>query len=512
MAYNPNTGYFYGAAASTSLFEMDLANKTLVSTITAATACRAIAYDDDDNTFWGNNWDSPLTEFNPDGSATGRTMTVTSIYGAAYDYWSNPGTPTMWAFTSDGGTPVNTLVEYNMDGSLTGRTIDITTVPGYDAGIGCGLASYEDGNGAYLLANIQQDPNLIVKFYLASTVETYTVTFTVDDGTNPIEGATVNVDGDEMTTNASGVAVYMLADGNYNYTVNFGYCDTYSGTFTVAGGAVSVDVSMTCPQTYSVTVTVTDGTDPIIGANVVVTSLSVSEYTNINGIATFEAPVGTGYQLDITAAGYETYSTTFDIVDADVNINVVMDLMTYSVTFNVDMSQPITNGEFVVGTDIVYVTGSFAAWATPGDAGSLELTDADVNQIYSVTTTLGADSYEYKYFKNAGWGGGEWPGDPNRTFDVVDADVVLDDVWGPNAINELNANVTVSPNPTSGMIKISADQNFSVEVLDMTGRIIKSVNMNNNVANIDLSSEQSGMYIIRLTNEQGTATTKIIKN
>ncbi|MDD4149780.1 MAG: T9SS type A sorting domain-containing protein [Bacteroidales bacterium] len=72
-------------------------------------------------------------------------------------------------------------------------------------------------------------------------------------------------------------------------------------------------------------------------------------------------------------------------------------------------------------------------------------------------------------------------------------------------------NIEIYPNPTNGIINISADQNYIVEVLDLTGRIIESVNMNNNDISIDLTSKNSGMYIIRLTNGNGTKTVKVIK-
>ncbi|MDD4384034.1 MAG: X2-like carbohydrate binding domain-containing protein [Bacteroidales bacterium] len=71
----------------------------------------------------------------------------------------------------------------------------------------------------------------------------YTVTFTVTEGTNPIEGATVSFDGADYTTNASGIAA--IADveaGTYNYTVSMtGYTDA-TGTVTVTDANVNVDL------------------------------------------------------------------------------------------------------------------------------------------------------------------------------------------------------------------------------------------------------------------------------
>ena len=53
MAFNGT--YFYGSAANTTVYELDLDNETLISQFTAPTACRAIAYNEDDDLFYGNN-------------------------------------------------------------------------------------------------------------------------------------------------------------------------------------------------------------------------------------------------------------------------------------------------------------------------------------------------------------------------------------------------------------------------------------------------------------------------
>lgn len=167
MAYDGQ--YFYGSAGTTSLFQMDLANATLISTITAPVAVRAIAYDDDNNTLWANNWDTDLTEFSLSGIATGNSFASPSIYGAAYDNWSDPLNPTMWLFIGTGADTQTALVEYRLDGTATGRSIDVSAFPGFTAGAGSGsggLASYEEDGIAYLLVNVQQDPNMIYKVFL----------------------------------------------------------------------------------------------------------------------------------------------------------------------------------------------------------------------------------------------------------------------------------------------------------------------------------------------------------
>jgi len=81
-----------------------------------------------------------------------------------------------------------------------------------------------------------------------------------------------------------------------------------------------------------------------------------------------------------------------------------------------------------------------------------------------------------------------------------------------SAINELKANVSISPNPTNGIINVSSDKNYTVDVIDITGRIISSTEMMNNRVSIDISENPVGMYFVRLNSEEGTAVYKVIKD
>lgn len=72
----------------------------------------------------------------------------------------------------------------------------------------------------------------------------YTVTFNVTHNSTAMEGVTINVNSQTLTTNASGVATIDLVDGDYNFTATKSGYNDYSGSFTVAGAAKTVDVVM----------------------------------------------------------------------------------------------------------------------------------------------------------------------------------------------------------------------------------------------------------------------------
>lgn len=70
------------------------------------------------------------------------------------------------------------------------------------------------------------------------------VVFTVTDGTDPIVGAKVTVNGEELTTDASGVASIKLATGDYDYTVTANTYTTIADEVSVAGTTTAEAVTM----------------------------------------------------------------------------------------------------------------------------------------------------------------------------------------------------------------------------------------------------------------------------
>lgn len=102
---------------------------------------------------------------------------------------------------------------------------------------------------------------------------------------------------------------------------------------------------------------------------------------------------------------------------------------TFEVIFNVDMAGVAEY--FNPDLDVVYITGDLLEWAEPGTEPELQtMTRIDDSFIFTRTLQLEAGEYEYKYFLNEGWSGGEWAGDPNRVIAVME-DMTINDVWGP---------------------------------------------------------------------------------
>jgi hypothetical protein len=76
--------------------------------------------------------------------------------------------------------------------------------------------------------------------------------------------------------------------------------------------------------------------------------------------------------------------------------------------------------------------------------------------------------------------------------------------------------VSVYPNPVQNNLKINLNGNTcsTLEILDLTGRVQKTVQINNgqSVIDIDFSAYNKGVYLLKLSNEKESITRKVIKN
>ena len=127
-------------------------------------------------------------------------------------------------------------------------TFDITLTGGHDA------------NYTYTLVNGQ----LIV-----NPADVHTLTFSVMHGGQPVQGAAISIDGQNLTTDANGRANLRLLSADYDYTVSANGLEPYTGSVTLSGNT-SLAVNLTAPlPIYPITYS-TDGHGTIVDYNGVV--------------------------------------------------------------------------------------------------------------------------------------------------------------------------------------------------------------------------------------------------
>ena len=76
-------------------------------------------------------------------------------------------------------------------------------------------------------------------------------------------------------------------------------------------------------------------------------------------------------------------------------------------------------------------------------------------------------------------------------------------VDGYDWIGESNEAVSVYPNPTSGNVNILASGINHVTVMNALGQVVYESNANGNIATLDMSQYQTGVYMVHVTTENG---------
>ena len=199
------------------------------------------------------------------------------------------------------------------------------------------------------------------------------------------------------------------------------------------------------------------------------------------------------------------------------------------VTFNVDMSEQTVSGA-------VYISGeSIDGWA----GASVELTDADGDNVYSVTLALPQGDHEYKYMI------GSWDiseqldetedaactittgGFTNRFLSITSEDAIdlatvcyescdacsgiIDNV---DETNPLAFNVF--PSVTDGILTVAfpaaLEAGANLVVRDLSGRTVRTENLGTGTLRtvVDLGQQADGFYVIRVENGQFAATETVI--
>ncbi len=205
-------------------------------------------------------------------------------------------------------------------------------------------------------------------------------------------------------------------------------------------------------------------TTAICGGNVIddghsnVTARGVCWSTSSNpSIADFKTVNGTGtgaFTSNLTGltagATYHVRAYATNDMGTSYGDDVVF-TTPFLVTFNVDMSTALG---FIPGADLVYIAGNFpgASWNAPGSNPALQLNRVGSTLTYTLVMNLPAGTYQYKYFKNAGWDGGEYTGGDNRSVTISTASTI-NDIWG-GSINWANLQW-----PGSGTIDLGSAYN-----------------------------------------------------
>ena len=217
------------------------------------------------------------------------------------------------------------------------------------------------------------------------------------------------------------------------------------------------------------------------------------------------------------------------------------------VTFSVDMTDtaPDANGIFMSG-DWMSEAGLGDDWQEPGSNSGAELTDPDGDNVFTLTVSIPAGSYAYKFSNGNGWpnaeaGGGSDNyqadlsgcggtdngfGGYNRNVTVPAGNsfavttYLFNSCTESTILNTINlssvASVMLQPNPASSQVEITLtgaiNSDHTLRIYSFSGQLIEQINLGrNNRMTVDVSDYPAGMYMLNFQNDRGeTGSKKLI--
>ena len=192
------------------------------------------------------------------------------------------------------------------------------------------------------------------------------------------------------------------------------------------------------------------------------------------------------------ASNLWAYSRAITLAAGD-QVNVNFKTRLYSTAEASPMSLDLTVGDEQSAAAQINVIGTATA----------DSADAYQDQAFSWTAPE-AGIYYFGFHNNSAVGTAQ----TFMFFDDLDITSVLSNS------DFLSSNLTVYPNPANNVLNISNSVNATinnVDVTDLNGRVIKSVKVNATEGQISVSDLAAGMYMVKITTDQGTGVKKIVK-
>ena len=468
------------------------------------------------------------------------TFNLTDSYG---DGWNggyltvqqNGITVTTVGMTSGSSATVNVTLCDNASTSLLWNTGSYDSEPGFTLVAPDGTELYTvsgmSGYSPYMFTTdcggsgpVITDPTVTTGAATNIAQTTATLNGTIN---NP-DNVTITAKGFEWKATAGGTYTPVTVTGNNltydltNLTANTGYTYkafiTFNGT-TVYGDEVTFTTleqgQLTEPSaTTNPATNVTQTTATLNGAitnpdNVTITAqgfewkaASASSYTVLNATGstmsstlnnltantnyTYRAFVttanGTHYGSDVT---FTTLEDTPEPCDVPTNLHTT----------------DIQNESIAIAWDANANVNSWNVQYRPAENGQWTQVTVNTNS-YTITNLTGKTNYEIQVQANCGDGNlSDWSA--SVTAQTTDVGIV----------NYLENSITLFPNPANDVVNVQSSmfQVQSIEVIDVYGKVINTVKVVDNPTRINVSGLANGMYFVRVTTDEGTATKTFIK-
>jgi hypothetical protein len=479
--------YFYGAAANTTVFQMDFTNSVLVGQFAAPTDIRAIAYNEDDDAFYGNNWDTDITKFNSTGANLGSFPVGpigASYYGFAYDNYSS-GAPFLWGYAQTGNT-LNELVQIQLpSGVETGVSFDVGTVAAVGTGIAGGLAITDAIiNGFYTLLGTAQN----VDIWGLELCESGPVWLTIAPNSGSLPGG----QNQDMTLHFNAMDLipgYYYAEIHFSTNPNVG-SPVVDVTLHVEGliPATNLDLDFDCTDVI-LSWEITGGTPDsynVYRDGVLVGNSTVMTFTD----PMVDPDVEYGYYIKAVYLGVESQPTATE----NITVPVPADLEASGLEAVVNVPEE---------NDVTLTWDAPEACLAP-DGYNVYRDGDQINATLVTVLTYVDESLVpglFEYYVTAVYYFGE-----SDESDPIYALITGIENYDDNAFQ-------IFPNPASSQVYVKSPLEITnLKVLSNSGQLVMDKEVNAMYYRIDVSKFESGIYYIKIETADGEILKKITVN
>ncbi len=478
-----NGTYFYGGTGSLTIYEMDFYTQTIVSTFTAPENVRAIAYNHDENIFYGYSWGGNIIAFDPSGAMLGSAPVGPSeaVYsGFAYDNVTEAG-PYLWGYGLT-GSELNVLVQLQLPSlQETGFTVNLDSLLGVPLNnVSGGLFTHpEILPDTWTLGGVVTD-EWIWGLELAETFTWISI--------EPTSGTLGPGESEEME-------VYLDATDYIPWTYQ---ADIQFSTIPNVGSPV-VDVTMVIPgppmPPYDLEATINCVTVDLIWelSNLYYPPVTFNVYRNEEMIAN----VPDKFYSD---------SLVIPEVQYEYAVSAVYTIGETMPSFPINITVPLPDELEPLNLDFTYINGGIIcfSWETNAclqpETYSLyrnsELIAILFEPEYCDTlTTPGL----YEYYVTATYYFGDFG--PSNTFYFIFTET-----------SEIaQSDIKLFPNPTKDNLFIKSPKMIErIEIFNNTGRVITNKKVNSKSYQLDVLHFNPGIYFIKIETEYDMILRKIV--
>ncbi|PLX16445.1 MAG: hypothetical protein C0599_15300, partial [Salinivirgaceae bacterium] len=530
--------YTFTASAADPTGDIDMTNNTMTHDITIFNGCaHSVVLTDS----WGDGWNGASASVTVDGTLILENVTVQAT-ADTFEFFAENGSDILFEFDGAGSYPEE-----------------------------CSWEMF-DGEGTSILTGVGPDAATanVVGFCGGPAS---TVTFNVDNGTDAIEGVSISIANQNITTDVTGAATIDLPDGDFGWATSIaGYGDE-TGTVTISGAAATVDITLTPAPITGAPVPTNDAANVISLFSDTYTDIAVDTWrTDWSSAVLTEVVIDGNPAKKYSALDFVGIETTTATLDASAMTYVHLDIWSPNFTqfsiklvdfgpdgaydggddteHQIDFATP-AQGEWVsldipladftgltstehlaqyilvgqpTGTTIVYIDNFFfyniptptytitfnvTDGTNPIEGASIEVASQTLTTDVSGVATIDLEDGTHSYTVTA-----TDFNDATGEVVVSGAAQTIDVSMTGVGIGNIAQNIAnVYPNPAYNSITIAIEDlpaNVSMQLSDLTGRIIYNSKVNSTNTTLDLTNYSEGTYILVLNSDKGIVSKHLI--